>query len=83
MVEELSDMQAHFIKNGDPKNTDKPSTFILVKKGDPRTIKFKNFESNGKIKLELTSHQELGFKLGPVVEGVDQMAKHGGSIEKV
>jgi hypothetical protein len=59
--EELSDMQKLFLKKGDPKHTNKPSSFILVKKGDARTIKFKEIGADGKIKMNLTSHQEMAF----------------------
>ena len=76
-------MQKLFLKKGDPKHTDKPSSFILVKKGDARTIKFKEIGSDGKIKMNLSSHQEMAFQVGPTIDGVDVLGKNAGSIEKV
>ena len=62
-------MQNLLIKNGNPKLVPKPATLILVPRSDGRALKFKNFESTGKFKMELTSHSELGLKMGHVVEG--------------
>ena len=73
---ELSEMQKFFLKSGDPKQSDKASTAVLLAKDDKRAFSFATKVSGAStFKASLKSHNQLAFKLTEVSECTDKNVK--------